>query len=102
MEIKIDVFEFEVATADVLNHKPDSCVCPRWLNTHVPFRASCSHSEFGHFVTIQGNEEVKNIESGFCLFFSSFFYCCLDTRKPHQRNLVICMTLEAAPLISLL
>lgn len=80
------------------NHKSRPCVCSHLLNIHGPSLDSSSHSEIRHCLLLQcrKNEGEKHYR-----FFLLMFHCCQETRKLNRRNLVICMTLGAASLISL-
>lgn len=97
---RVCYFLFAIITAYVITNPIPVCVPTCWIFM-FPFWGSSSHSEIRHglFVTMQGDKAEKH---SICdLFFFLVCRCCLDTRHLNQGNLVICMTLGAASLISL-
>lgn len=94
-------FEVAIITADDVITWMCVWVCSHLLNIHAP-SPGLVLSQWDQTSCYNAGRQTKrrNTVSVFCFFLAS--HCCLVTRQLHRWNVVICMTLGAAPLISFL
>lgn len=81
------------------NHRLHPLSASHLLNIHAPpfwTRPLTVRSDVSQSRAMRGEKNKQNTLS----VFSLMHHCCLDTGQLHQWNVVICMTLGAASLIS--